>query len=360
MSLLNAKGQNDSVSPDLLVSGWFDKIAKKSNQPMKKALVTGASGFIGSFLVEHLLAAGYQVKVIIRTSSSLEWLADLDVECLYGRLDDRQLLERAVRDVDYIFHLAGKTRAQTDRSFYEINYKLTKNLLEIVSRSNPGLKKFTYLSSFAAAGPSRTIDPVTEEDLPAPVSSFGKSKLATERLFFNNPPVFPFVILRPALVFGPRDRVSLQFFRLLNKSVIPQINGMDHYVSLIYVKDLVNALLAAAESEETNQKIYFVAAPKAYSVSELSRLTLILLGKKGFRLHVPHKFLAGYANFKNVLHGFFKGQGNLNSDLVNELKYSFWICSSAKFQEELPFSEFHSMEESLQETIDWYSGYGWL
>jgi len=327
---------------------------------MKKALVTGASGYIGSFLAEHLLAAGYQVKVIIRTSSSLEWLADLDVECLYGRLDDRQLLERAVRDVDYIFHFAGKTRAQTNHTFYEINYKVTKTLLEIVRQANPGLKKFVYLSSFAASGPSRNVDPVTEDDPPAPVSSFGKSKLATEQLFFNTNPEFPFVILRPALVFGPRDRVSLQFFKLLNKGLIPQIDGMDHYVSLIYVKDLVQAVLTAAESEETNQKIYFIASPKPFSVSELSRLTLSLLGKKGIRIYVPHRLLAGYASFKNVFYGFFRGQGNLNSDLVNELKYTFWTCSSSKFQEELHYSGFQPMEDCLQETIDWYSGYGWL
>ena len=142
-----------------------------------KALITGGNGFIGSYLVERLLNHGYQVKCLVRKTSNLRWIKDLPVEFVYGDITDIGSLLPIVVDVDYIYHLSGALRANKPGEFFRVNHEGTTNLLEASRQRNPALKRFIYVSTQAAAGPSGTGIPLTEADLPRPISTYGKTKM---------------------------------------------------------------------------------------------------------------------------------------------------------------------------------------
>lgn len=155
---------------ELTISFFFNIIHKniKVNQKMSsetlhpysmsertyRAFVTGSTGFIGSHLVEELLARRYRVKCLVRKTSKLEWLENLDVELVYGDLFNERVLEDATKDVDFVYHIAGVTASKTKAGYYRGNQIATRTLLDVCVRARPSLKRFLYVSSLAAVGPS--------------------------------------------------------------------------------------------------------------------------------------------------------------------------------------------------------------
>ena len=207
-----------------------------------RALLTGATGFIGSYFAQYLIEKGYQVRCLVRTSSNLRWIADLDVECVYGSLENNGSLKEALADVDYVLHLAGITKGLQEEDFIRHNVDGTKNLLQAVLESGQKFKRFLYVSSQAAAGPSATLQPLDEQSDLHPITPYGRSKLQAEQLVHSLSGHVPYTIVRPPAVYGPRDTDVLQFFKTVKMGLLPKLNGHDQYASIIHVKDLVRGL----------------------------------------------------------------------------------------------------------------------
>jgi nucleoside-diphosphate-sugar epimerase len=148
----------------------------------KKAVVTGANGFVGSHLVEGLLSKGYQVICLVRKTSNLRWLSGLNVEYVYADISEKQSLKNVLKDVDFIFHVAGLTKAKRKEEFFKANYEGTKNLLEACVKDNPQTKRFVYISSQAAVGPGKDDQPLDETAPCNPITDYGKSKLEGEKI----------------------------------------------------------------------------------------------------------------------------------------------------------------------------------
>ena len=222
-----------------------------------KALVTGATGFIGSHLVEALVQRGAQVRCLVRNKSQLGWIKDLPVEFVVGDCQDKQSLQQAVQDVDQVFHLAGATMAVKETTFFEVNGLGTKNLVQACIEHNTRLEKFIYLSSQAAAGPCPSGGKKKESDPCEPVSPYGKSKLLGEELALSHAHELPLLILRPCAVYGPRDKGFLTLFQCLAKNINPCLTGPEQHISLCYVEDLVRAILLAAETQTKSGEIFF-------------------------------------------------------------------------------------------------------
>src|SRR3990172_2848019 len=170
-----------------------------------KALVTGATGFIGSHLTEELIRRGYSVTCLVRKASSPRWLDGIEATMVCGDCEDEGSLNGLSADFDYIFHLAGLTKAKRDDDFFRANSGGTENLLRVLSRKARRLKRFLYLSSLAAVGPSEDGAPLSERAAPHPVSSYGRSKREGEEINLRNRDRIPVTILRPPAVYGPRD-----------------------------------------------------------------------------------------------------------------------------------------------------------
>ena len=320
-----------------------------------KALVTGATGFIGSHLVDELIKKGYEVTCFARKTSSLKWIEGLDVTVLYGDCEDEGSLENIPSDAQYIFHLAGLTKAKKDEDFFCVNVKGTENLLRAVSSKASGLKRFIYLSSLSATGPSRNGAPVNETSEPRPVSSYGRSKLEGERLVAKYRDSIPSTIIRPPAVYGPRDKDFYVLFKILKKGFYPYWGKC--YYSLLYVDDLVRGLIMAAEGKATEGGVYFLSDGKVYTNEDIANEISNVLEAKIVRLRIPKPLMSVLVRIGERLQG---ESSIINRDKVKELNCFHWVCDSSRAEKDFRFAPRVTIKEGIKWTADWYRIHQWL
>ncbi len=179
-----------------------------------KAIVTGANGFVGSHLVERLLREGLEVVCLVRPTSDRKWIEGLSAQVRAEDPGDVEALARAVAGADFVFHVAGLTRGLTDEEYLAVNAEGTRRIIEAVARSGAAIRRFVYVSSLAAVGPNPTDRPLDETSEPRPQDSYGRSKLAGERIVLEAGGRMPVTIIRPPAVYGPRDSNFLPLFRM--------------------------------------------------------------------------------------------------------------------------------------------------
>ncbi len=320
-----------------------------------KALVTGATGFIGSHLVEELIRKGYRVGCLARKTSNLKWIEGFDVNILYGDCEDEGSLRQIPSDTDIVFHLAGLTKARRDEDFFCVNEKGTENLLRVVSSGLPGLKRFVYLSSLAAVGPSKDGEPVNETSETRPVSSYGKSKLAGEDAVAKYRNSVPATIIRPPAVYGPRDRDFYVLFKMLKKGFYPYWGKC--YYSLLYVDDLIRGLILASEEKEAAGEVYFLSDGKVYSNEDLVGEIAGVLGSRITKVRIPKPFVTFLAKVNEKVS---KNVSIVSGDRLNDIKYSNWTCDSSKAGKQLKFIPKVTIKEGIKWTADWYRIHQWL
>ena len=214
---------------------------------MTKALVTGASGFIGSHLVEALARGGHEVACLMRSTSRTERLEPFGPRLLQGDVTDPASLATAVEGVDVVYHLAGVTKTHRAKQMWRVNEQGVRNVAEAcAAKTTPPVLIVT--SSLAAAGPAPAGRLRRESDPPQPVSHYGRSKRAGEVAAKSFASQLPVTIVRPPIVFGQDDRDMLQMFRLIAIFGLHLVPGLGRRkVSLIHAADLAEALILAAE-----------------------------------------------------------------------------------------------------------------
>jgi nucleoside-diphosphate-sugar epimerase len=319
-----------------------------------KALVTGATGFIGSLLAETLLRRDYEVTCLVRKSSDLRWIRHVPVEFLYADLEDAGSYAAQLGRFDYIFHVAGLTKAGSEKAFFHGNAECTRLLATAAAGANTKLKRFLLVSSLAAAGPSFDGNPLTEEADPRPVSAYGRSKLEGERAVKACGESMPVTVIRPPAVYGPRDRDFFLVFKAVRQGFFPYWGKC--FYSLIYVGDLVNGLILAAEKDEAAGKTYYLADPIIYSNDDLRQALSAAYGRKAFRLRLPRSILPLLA----VIIQKFQKKGIINADKIREIRFPHWTCDPAKAVKELGFCTEMPLGEGLAITADWYRKEKWL
>jgi nucleoside-diphosphate-sugar epimerase len=318
-----------------------------------KAFVTGATGFIGSHLCEELIKRGYSVTCLVRETSDLKWIDTLDIKRVEGDCTDRESLHNLIHDFDYVFHLAGLTKSSSDDAFFSINTKGTENLIQAVAEKNPQLKRFVYISSLSAVGPSKNGTPVDEQAHPSPVSNYGRSKLEGEKAILKYKDTVPVTILRPAAVYGPRDKDFLVLFKMVKKGIFPYW-GKSYY-SFLYVDDLIQGIILCAERKEAEGKIYFMSENTVHTNEEVVKLISSALNAKAVRLKVP-KFVMPFCSFiGDKTHAKI-----INKDKMKEFTHSHWICNSIKVKEEIGFIPRVAIKKGMKWTADWYRIHKWL
>ncbi|NPV12038.1 MAG: NAD-dependent epimerase/dehydratase family protein [Ignavibacteria bacterium] len=324
------------------------------------SLVTGASGFVGSHLVDKLLSLNHQVRIIARKESKLKWVDPSRVEIFTGDYSDINFLRDAVKNVDYIFHVAGVIKSKKKEGYYKGNVEVTKNLLSAVKKENPNLKRFLFVSSQAAAGPSPEGFAKTEDMECNPVTTYGKSKLMAENEVKKFTGIIPFTIVRPSAVYGPRDPEILMFFQTLKKGIQPMVGFREKYVSLVHVSDLIDGILLAAFSDRSINQTYFISSEKGYGWEEIGNISSEILGKKVIKIKIPHFVVYLVAAISQTLSLFSKEATILNLEKAREMVQSSWVCSVEKAKKELGYNQKISIEEGIRETINWYLENKWL
>ena len=327
---------------------------------MRKVLVTGGTGFIGSHLVEALVKEGYSVRCLVRKTSKLHWIKELDIEIMEGDLTDYESLKPVISGVDAIFHLAGKTSALSEEEFYQANAKGTMNILKATVQANPKLQRFIYISSLSASGPSFSGRPLKESDHPNPLSPYGASKLAGEEAVLAFHTQIPVTIIRPPVVYGPRDIAILQFFQTINRGLKPVLGWRVRYGSFIYVDDLIQGIFLAADNKRAIGQIYFFVADTLIAYQELNNAIANALGKKGLMIHLPVSGVTFVVLIREMVYRMKKKATLMTRHKVREVRERFWICDGSKAKKELNFIPKHSLEEGLKKTAEWYKEMGWL
>ena len=323
-------------------------------------LVTGANGFIGSHLTEALLARGYRVRCVVRRTSDLTFIGHLPAEWAYADLRDGGKLRQACQGVDAVCHCAALTRALDEETFVSVNVQGAETLARICAEENVHLRRFLFVSSQAAAGPSRSADDLLDESrLPQPITWYGKSKWAAEQALLEKSGRFPLTMVRPAAVFGPRDRDFLAYFGLVKRSLNLQVGRLERTLSLIYIRDLVDLLLLALESESAIGNTYFGCGP-VVSRAELAESIGRALHKRTVRINLPEVVLTPIALWSRVQGRLTGRPALLNDQRVLDMRPRYWLCSGEKARQSLGFQARYDLDTAVQETAEWYLQNKWL
>ena len=323
-------------------------------------LVTGGTGFVGSHLVELLIARGYDVDCLVRDPTRLRWLAGKQVRLFTGDCSDPGTLAEAVREATVVYHAAGLTKAWRRSDYYAVNQQGTRNMVEACGRHASRLKKFVLVSSLAAVGPSIEGRPVTEREVPRPVSDYGRSKLLAEEEALRYKDRFPVVILRPSAVYGPRDTDVFELFKWAAKGYLLDLRGPQRSMQWCYVGDLAEALLLAGERTTSSGSIYFAAEDRVYGTAEFHRLLQRTGGVSSRTITVP--VWAGYAiGILSGAAGALRGRATImNRQKVREAVQQAWTCSLAKTAQDLGFTARVPLEQGLELTWKWYRDQKWI
>ena len=325
-----------------------------------KALVTGATGFIGSHLVEALVERGAQVRCLVRNTSQLGWIKDLPVELVVGDCQEKNSFKQAVQDVEQVFHLAGATMAVKEKTFFEVNGLGTKNLVQACIEHNTHLEKFIYLSSQAAAGPCPSGGKKKESDPCEPVSPYGKSKLLGEELALSHAHELPLLILRPCAVYGPRDTGFLTLFQCLAKNINPCLSGPEQHISLCFVEDLVRAILLAAAAPTKSGEIFFLSDGHNYRMEEIGDIFAQAMAKRALKLPLPHQLLFGIAFCAECFARVTGKPSIMSRGKVREMRCTNWLCDIAKARAFLGFEPRIALAQGAAFTVAWYRKEQWL
>jgi len=327
---------------------------------LRRVLVTGGTGFVGSHLVELLLRNNYALTCLVRDPLQLRWLEGLNVRLVRGDCTRPESLDAAMQGVSIVFHCAGLTKAQHTRDYYLVNHLGTKNLLETCSRFSSQIDKFVLVSSQAAAGPSLDGRPVKNSDTPHPVSDYGRSKLLAENEAHRFKDHLPIVILRPSVVYGPRDSDMFELFRWASRGLTLEMTGGERLLNLCYVDDLTAALLLSAEQNTQSGSVYFVAENRPYSWSEVRTLLLATGPVKARTIKIPYgaAYLIGLASeFGSLIS---RRPALTNRQKMREAAQRYWICDVDKTENDLRFRTEFPLEKGLKLTWQWYRKNKWL
>jgi nucleoside-diphosphate-sugar epimerase len=323
-------------------------------------LVTGASGFIGSHLVDALLKNHCEVHCIVRRTSDLRWLDRTKVHLHYGDLTETLRLEDCLEKTDYVFHCAGLTQAKTREEYFRVNAQACKVLYDKCVAHGKNLKRIVHISSLAAVGPARPGQPVDEDTPCKPLTHYGKSKLAGEEVARLYSSSLTIVILRPPVVYGPREVHFLAFIKAISKGWNLQLGSRQRTLSLIYIADLVQAMLRAAVVSVPGNNVYFITDGGYHVWDEVVATTTQLLNVRTRTLRISDSLLGCFGLFMDFLSIYLKNAPLLDSQRTLDIRQSTWTASSQRFFADFEFQPQYDLKKGLSETVNWNQKNGCL
>lgn len=335
---------------------------------MDTILITGASGFIGSFIVEEAVRRGMETWAGVRKSSSREYLQDrrvrfLELDFVHPDTLRRQLA--AHRDAfgafRYVIHCAGATKCADKADFDRVNFRQTQYLVEALQALDMVPRQFIFISTLSVFGPIHEEDyaPILETDTPQPNTAYGQSKLKTER-YLQSLPDFPYVIFRPTGVYGPREKDYFLMAKSIRQHTDFSVGFRPQVLTFVYVRDIVQAVFLAMEKQVV-RRAYFLADGEVYSSRVFSDLIQKELGNPWvihFRcplivLKVVSLLAERWAKLRHKA-------STLNSDKYRIMKQRNWQCDITPTVKELGYRPAYDLERGVKETIAWYKEKGWL
>jgi len=328
-----------------------------------KILITGASGFIGSFIVEESLRRGFETWAAVRKSSSRQYLQDERIRLIDLNLSDKSQLVEQLRGLsfDYVVHAAGVTKCLDKRDFHRINTEGTRHLCEALLELKMPLKRFVFVSSLSVFGAIREQMPyeeIRETDTPQPNTAYGRSKLEAERYLETTS--LPYVILRPTGVYGPRERDYFMMAKSIQQHSDFAVGFQRQDITFVYVSDVVQAVFLALEKGQTGRK-YFLSDGEVYQSSTFSDLIHEELGRPWWIRVTAPIWLLRIITFCGEYVARLTGKVTaLNNDKYNILRQRNWRCDIEPAIRELGYQPTVKLAEGVRRAVKWYRENGWL
>ena len=323
-------------------------------------LLTGANGFVGSHLTRALIERGHRVRALIRPKADRSRLDGLEIDWVIGDLDDQQALRKGVNGAQFVIHNAGRVRAPNAEAYHHANCVGTINLLDAAEEAASTVRRFVYISSQAAGGPSPAGRPKTEDDANCPHTPYGESKLAGEIAVMGRAKSLPVVTVRPPAVYGPEDTAILAMFQTVTWHVKPLFGPQPQMLSIVHVQDLVRGILLATEIDSANGHIFFIAEDQQYELAQLQELIQQALGTWAFYLRIPKWLLMSVAGTCDMVGNAVGFTPRLNRDKARDFLKRNWTCSTEKANRILGYRSQISFAEGAKMTAEWYRKKGWL
>ena len=330
-----------------------------------KILITGASGFIGSFIVEEALKRGFETWAAVRKSSSKAFLQDERIHFIELNLSSKEQLVEQLKgqQFDYVVHAAGVTKCLNKADFRRINTEGTKNLVNALLEVEMPLKRFVFISSLSIFGAIKEQQPyeeIRETDTPQPNTAYGRSKLEAEQYLTTLGDRLPYIILRPTGVYGPREKDYFIMAKSIQQHSDFAVGYKRQDITFVYVQDVVQAVFLAFDRGENGRK-YFLSDGQVYQSTTFSDLIHEELGRPWWiRITAPVWVLRVVTFFGEYVGRMTGKVTALNNDKYNILKQRNWRCDIQPAIDELGYQPQVQLAEGVKRSIKWYKDNGWL
>ncbi len=321
-----------------------------------RALVTGATGFVGSHLVDALLQAGWQVTALARSPAKAAALIEQGVQVVAGDLHLEPSLQQAVEGQDIVYHVAGAVAARNEAEFLKANRDGTRNLAAAAEAR--GSQRFVLISSLAAGGPAPRGAPLDGSETPSPVTAYGRSKQAAEEVVRSSH--LAWTIVRPPIVYGPRDREVLKLFRLGRAGLAPVFGTGDQELSAVHAADLATALLAVGTSAGTVNRTYNACHPEIFTSAEFARGIGAAMGRQVRVLKIPGGMGRAVLRLTEATARVTRQTTILTVDKANEFFQPAWTGNPAPLIRDSGWQPVFDLRSGLADTYQWYRQAGWL
>jgi len=318
--------------------------------------VTGAAGFVGGHLVDVLRGQGHGVRCLVRKPAQAGRLSALGCELVEGGLDREHALRSLVAGCDTVFHVAGALAARSEAELLAVNRDGSARLARLARAA--GVRRLVYVSSLAVTGPAPRGTVLDESGAPRPVTPYGRSKKAGEDAVRESGA--PFTIVRPPVVYGPRDRQVLRLFRLARRGCVPLLGDGRQELSLVQATDLGQALLAAATCPRAEGRTYHAAHPEVVTQRELARAVGNAVGRAVRTPALPAVIVRPLLALTGAAARLAGRSTLLSLDKADEFLATAWICSSAALARDAGWHARIPLAEGLTGTARWYAAEGWL
>lgn len=326
-----------------------------------RVLITGANGFIGSHLVDLFAERGVRVRCLVRETSDLRWLSGKDLEMVRcAAFDDETRILESLKNVDLVVHAAGTVTARTPHEYFKINAEPVRLLLDACMK-NGAIRRFILVGSQGASGPNSNASvPMTEQDPCRPVSAYGRSKLKAEEITREYIEKVPFTIVRPSVVYGPRDPNLLRVFKaakVFGRFFNFATHGMA--ISLVHVQDVAEGVYLAAMTARSMNETYFLAGEHSYGLDEIKAALESSVGRSIKFVGVPNAIKQFMMIYGDVARTVLRKRPLLDRDRLTTITCPTWTCDVSKAKRDFGFKQAISLVDGFQQTYKWYCLQHW-